>query len=102
MQSGVGVSVLCPGLVNTSLMTGDRNWPDRLGKPPHDADDPVSEGIRKVLVDGTTGGGVGPELAAAAVVNAIRANEFIVTTHPAEVAGAAQQRLVDAQRAATP
>jgi NAD(P)-dependent dehydrogenase (short-subunit alcohol dehydrogenase family) len=102
LQSGVGVSVLCPGLVNTSLMTGDRNWPDRLGQPPADADDPVSDGIRKVLVDGTTGGGVGPGLAAAAVVNAIRANEFIVTTHPAEVVAAAEQRLAEARRAATP
>jgi NAD(P)-dependent dehydrogenase (short-subunit alcohol dehydrogenase family) len=102
LQSGVGVSVLCPGLVNTSLMTGERNWPDRLGQPPAVAGDPVSQGILKVLVDGTTGGGVGPELAAAAVVNAVKRNEFVVTTHPAEVVAAAEQRLADARRATSP
>jgi NAD(P)-dependent dehydrogenase (short-subunit alcohol dehydrogenase family) len=101
-QSGVGVSVLCPGLVNTSLMSGARNWPDRLGQRPAIAEDPISQGIFTVLLDGTTGGGVAPELAADAVVKAIKANEFVVTTHPAEVVGAAEARLAEAKRAATP
>jgi NAD(P)-dependent dehydrogenase (short-subunit alcohol dehydrogenase family) len=101
-QSGVGVSVLCPGLVNTALMTGERNWPDRLGHRPAVLDDAVTQGIRQVLVEGTGGGGVGPELAAAAVVNAITANEFVVTTHRDDVVSAAEQRLGEARRAATP
>ncbi len=101
-QSGVGVSVLCPGLVNTSLMSGARNWPDRLGQRPAVAEDPVSQGILQVLLDGTTGGGVAPGLAADAVVKAIKANVFVVTTHPKEVVSAAEARLDDAKRAATP
>jgi NAD(P)-dependent dehydrogenase (short-subunit alcohol dehydrogenase family) len=30
----VGVSVLCPGWVRTSILDAKRNWPDHLGEPP--------------------------------------------------------------------
>ena len=35
-EADVGVSVLCPGFVNTNIMTSGRNWPAALGasRPP--------------------------------------------------------------------
>jgi len=93
----VGVSVLCPGLVNTRIMDSGRNWPATLGKEPSAPTDPVSAAVVKVLTDGTTGGGVDPSVAADVVLEGILTNRFILTTHPDDLAGAATMRL-DAAR----
>ena len=37
--TGVGVSVLCPGLVKTGIFESERNRPDRFGGSEHEADD---------------------------------------------------------------
>ena len=91
--AGVGVSVLCPGMLNTAIMTSERNWPDRLGHPPEMPSDPITQEVRRVLVEGTTGGGIAPERAADAVVAAIVENRFVVTTHPEDLEAAAQRRV---------
>jgi NAD(P)-dependent dehydrogenase (short-subunit alcohol dehydrogenase family) len=101
-KSGVGVSVLCPGTVNTAIMRSERNWPDRLGQRPELSDDALTQTLRERLVAESTGGGVAPEQAASAVVNAIKANQFIVTTDPDNLVGAAKSRLGAARQAATP
>jgi NAD(P)-dependent dehydrogenase (short-subunit alcohol dehydrogenase family) len=101
-HSAVGVSVLCPGTVNTAIMKSERNWPDRLGQRPEASDDPLTEALRGRLVAESTGGGVAPERAASAVVNAIKANQFVVTTDPDNIAKAAESRLAAARNAATP
>jgi NAD(P)-dependent dehydrogenase (short-subunit alcohol dehydrogenase family) len=95
--TGVGVSVLCPGMLNTAIMSSERNWPDRLGAPPDIPSDPVTQQVRRHLVEGTTGGGIAPERAADAVVAAIRENRFVVTTHPEELEAAAQRRLAQSR-----
>jgi NAD(P)-dependent dehydrogenase (short-subunit alcohol dehydrogenase family) len=81
-HSSVGVSVLCPGTVNTAIMKSERNWPDRLGQRPESSDDPLTQALRERLVAESTGGGVAPERAASAVVTVIKANQFVVTTTP--------------------
>jgi NAD(P)-dependent dehydrogenase (short-subunit alcohol dehydrogenase family) len=91
--AGVGVSVLCPGMLNTAIMSSERNWPERLGRQADIPSDPVTQQVRQLLVEGTTGGGIAPERAADAVVTAIRENRFVVTTHPQELEAAAERRL---------
>jgi NAD(P)-dependent dehydrogenase (short-subunit alcohol dehydrogenase family) len=89
----VGVSVLCPGVVNTNIMASGRNWPAALGDEPSEPTDPVSSAVVKVLTDGTTGGGVDPSVAADVVLNGILTNRFVLTTHPDELISAATMRL---------
>jgi NAD(P)-dependent dehydrogenase (short-subunit alcohol dehydrogenase family) len=91
--TGVGVSVLCPGIVNTAIMSSERNWPERYGRPPDIPSDPVTTQVRQRLLEGTTGGGIAPELAADAVVVAIRENRFVVTTHQEQLEAAAERRV---------
>ena len=45
VNSNVSVSVLCPGLVNTNLLTAERNRPDQFGGPSEpDPDEPSRVG----------------------------------------------------------
>lgn len=88
----VGVTVLCPGMVNTRIISSERNWPASLGPEPR-PEDPLSVAVRDLLLAGTTEGPVEPSAAADAVVNGIKANRFIVTTHPDDISGAAGRRL---------
>lgn len=99
--AGVGVSVLCPGMLNTGIMSSERNWPDRLGQQPDVPSDPVTQAVREMLVQGTTGDGVAPEAAADAVVAAIKGKRFVVTTHPEDVRAAAERRVAEADAAAS-
>jgi NAD(P)-dependent dehydrogenase (short-subunit alcohol dehydrogenase family) len=92
-DANVGVSVLCPGLVNTNILAGARNWPAALGQEPPEPTDPITSAVRKVLTDGSTGGGLDPSRAAEAVVNGILTNRLILSTHPDELISAATMRL---------
>lgn len=92
-QSGVGVSVLCPGMVNTRIMSSERNWPERLGEEPPMPSDPLSSAVRSVLVQGTTAGEVDAAAVAEAVLDGIVHNRFVVTSHPGELASAADRRV---------
>jgi len=77
--AGIGVSVLCPGMVASRLaFTSARNRPDRFGGP--------SQASRAPAPDGNTQRGVGPY-----VVRGIRANRAYIFTHP-EAAGLVRQR----------
>jgi NAD(P)-dependent dehydrogenase (short-subunit alcohol dehydrogenase family) len=95
--AGVGVSVLCPGMLNTAIMSSERNWPERFGQPPDIPSDPVTQQVRRILMEGTTGAGIAPELAADAVVAAIRENRFVVTTHAQDLEAAAERRVTMAR-----
>jgi NAD(P)-dependent dehydrogenase (short-subunit alcohol dehydrogenase family) len=79
---GIGVSVLCPGFVKTRINESRRNrpaayGPDERGPPPADA--PVS----RVL------SGIPVEPVGRRVVEAVKANELYVFTHPGSKAGVA-------------
>ena len=69
--SPVGVSVLCPGFVRTSLM--DRE--------PQEASSPLGALMGDVFRQGVEGG-IAPEDVAAQVVDAVRAGRFWILTHP--------------------
>ena len=88
----MGVTAVCPGVIQTNLMTGDRNWPgDRLGERPAGPSDDVGQAIWSMLEQGVAAG-VPPAKVADAVLDAIVANRFIATSHPDEVAAAADRR----------
>jgi len=75
----VGVSVLCPGWVHTSILQADRNWPQSLGEvPPRAAIAEVTEPHVQRAIDE----GMAPAAVADLVADAITANRFWVFTDP--------------------
>ena len=75
----VGVSVLCPGWVRTSIAQADRNWPPGLGEvPPQAATAAVTEPHLRRAVDE----GMAPAAVADLVADAITADRFWVFTDP--------------------
>jgi len=96
-NTGVGVSVLCPGMVNSGIMASERNWPRRLGEEPTVASTPLVAGIQQILKTGTTEGDVEPSAVARVVVDGIRANRFLLSTHPGQVSDAGRARLAQAE-----
>lgn len=45
--AAVGVSVLCPGMVDTNISDSHLNWPAHLGDPPESFNDRTSQVVRK-------------------------------------------------------
>lgn len=75
--TGVGVSCLCPELVDTKIFESTRNAPPALGLP---APDPVPMDRLEQLMHTAA---MAPADVAAQVVYAVRAGQFWVLTHPA-------------------
>jgi NAD(P)-dependent dehydrogenase (short-subunit alcohol dehydrogenase family) len=77
--SPIGVSVLCPGMTNTSVMESERNRPAGLGSETRTED---AEAMRLFIRDGFTGlTGKEPDEVAAMVVDAVKNNRFWVISH---------------------
>jgi NAD(P)-dependent dehydrogenase (short-subunit alcohol dehydrogenase family) len=79
--AALGVSVLCPGMVATRIVSADRN------RPPHlrDAGVEVAPEIveqRRTMQERFLASGMPPAEVAGMVVDAIRADRFYVLTHP--------------------
>jgi NAD(P)-dependent dehydrogenase (short-subunit alcohol dehydrogenase family) len=74
----VGVSVLCPGWVQTNILEADRNWPAEYGElPPEDPAAAVTrQYIERAIAEGRTAASV-----ADAVLDAIAADRFWVIPH---------------------
>lgn len=72
---GLGVSVLCPGWVDTKIADSDRNWPAHLGEPqtPPEGGDDMREVSRGLL-----SAGISPSVAADAVFAAVNEDRFWV------------------------
>jgi NAD(P)-dependent dehydrogenase (short-subunit alcohol dehydrogenase family) len=100
-ESNVGVSVLCPGGVKTNIQTSGRNWPARLGEAPNSPDDPITIEAHRNVAE-LLANAVAPEVAADAVVVAIKANRFVVTTDFDMLWGSAEARLAAAKGAQVP
>jgi NAD(P)-dependent dehydrogenase (short-subunit alcohol dehydrogenase family) len=76
-QSALGVSVLCPGWVNTNIGRSERNRPEALGGGASAADDP-----RAALLAGVLESGLAPAQVAELVEQAVHEGRFYVFTHP--------------------
>ncbi|HTX85989.1 MAG TPA: SDR family NAD(P)-dependent oxidoreductase [Streptosporangiaceae bacterium] len=73
----VGVSVLCPGWVNTNVLDADRNWPAGLGEAPPRAftTEVTLPHLRRVIDEG-----MAPAAVADLVADAVAAGRFWVFT----------------------
>ncbi|MGA3400800.1 MAG: SDR family NAD(P)-dependent oxidoreductase [Acetobacteraceae bacterium] len=88
--SGIGVSVLCPGAVNTNIFGSAATRPEQFGGPY------VREAQEK-LRDRTRSAGLPPEVVGRRVVQAMRDGEFYILTHATERAAIlARHRRIEA------
>ena len=82
-NSKVGVSVLCPGFINTGIMDNSRGLADHksgLYQAPEEIQkflEPVMENFRQRLRQG-----MHPDVVAQMVINSIRENRLYIITHP--------------------
>jgi len=75
--TGIGVSVLCPGGVNTAIFNSAATRPDRFGGS---YQRPEQEAMKSAFATGA----LAPETVGRRVLQAIRDNEFYVLTHTNE------------------
>jgi NAD(P)-dependent dehydrogenase (short-subunit alcohol dehydrogenase family) len=84
----VGVSVLCPGWVRTSILDAGRNWPAGLGEtpPPAATTQVTAKYVERVIAEG-----MAPAAVADLVADAIAADRFWVFTDQAMIGIAARR-----------
>jgi NAD(P)-dependent dehydrogenase (short-subunit alcohol dehydrogenase family) len=85
----VGVSVLCPGFVQTRIADSERNRPEWAP----DRDVPGAAELRGAVQD-MVEGGIAASIVADRVIEAVRTNTFYILTHP-ELEGALSTRFDD-------
>ncbi len=78
-DTNLGVSVLCPGFVQTKIADSQRNIPEHLVRLEEPSEE--EEFLRQAVID-LVGGGIPPEQVADDVVDAIRSGRFYILTHP--------------------
>jgi NAD(P)-dependent dehydrogenase (short-subunit alcohol dehydrogenase family) len=79
-QSPIGVSVLCPGAINTKIVASDRNRPAAVTA--QHAETAEEARFRSSAGSLLASRGLDPEIVAGMVVAAIRSKQFWVLTHP--------------------
>ena len=93
-SAGVGVSVVCPGVIRTRIFESHRNRPEQLAGPTH-----TDEATAKVYLDAAESA-PGPELVAEATYQGVVQNRLFVLPSP-EVNRMIEERL-DEVRASLP
>jgi NAD(P)-dependent dehydrogenase (short-subunit alcohol dehydrogenase family) len=90
--TNIGVSVLCPGPINTNIARGARNRPEHMGGPQTRATDEA------VLAERLATTGLDPKIVGERVVDAIRTKTFyaFVGAVPAETIRARHRRIEEA------
>jgi len=85
----VGVSVLCPGPINTNIARGARNRPEHMGGPQSRPSDEA------VLAERLATTGLDPKMVGERVVDAIRSKTFyaFVGAVPAEIIRGRHRRI---------
>jgi NAD(P)-dependent dehydrogenase (short-subunit alcohol dehydrogenase family) len=91
--SGIGVSVLCPGLIATQIVSSDRNRPDALRNEVDAAAAEDAAKQRDLVQDFFLIEGMPPAEVAGMVVDAVTAQRFYVLTHPEMIKPAVEARL---------
>ena len=83
----IGVTALCPGVVNTRMLDAE---PNRPADVPSSESDPMRQSILGQLRSLAAGTGMDPAEVAGMVVDAIRERRFFVLTHPEEAFAAVE------------
>jgi len=78
----IGVSVLCPGWVNTRIMESERNRPE-APRPTPESENPMVQILQKLATEQVQKG-MDPEEVGRIVVEAIQEERFYILTHPWE------------------
>lgn len=94
--SVVGVSVLCPGFVQTGIARSDRNRP---GWAPER--NPARGEAQRSVIQALVDGGIEAATVAAYVLDAVRHDTFYILTHP-ELTAAVAQRCEDLVEGGSP
>ena len=79
--TNIGVSVYCPGSVNTKIMDSNRNRPEKLADTGFKSDSEMMTHIQKAITSGE-GPGMGPLEAGQLVLRGMRNNDIYILTHP--------------------
>ena len=83
---GVGVSVLCPGFVDTGIFSSERNRPEPLGGAKASAFDLPADEYRteeeRAWMQAGIDAKLDPALIGAMVLHAVQENEFWIFSHP--------------------
>jgi len=96
-ETPIGVSLLCPGWVQTRIHESDRNRPVST---PGEASDANYEAMREILGE-LIRSGITPEQVAEEVLDAVRNDRFWIRTHP-EMEPSVQSRCESIVAARTP
>ena len=80
MNSSLGVSVLCPSIINTNIISSHRNRPERLQSPIISEDPDPEENINWDLLQGIYGEALTPDIVAEQVKAAIENMDFYIWT----------------------
>ena len=82
MPHNIGVSVLCPGMVDTNILDSERNRPKDLdhGARPWEESLPAEE--RAAFVESIRASMIDPAIVGDMVLHAIQTDEFYIFTHP--------------------
>ncbi len=100
--SSVGVSVLCPGLVNTGILDSDRNRPERLQRPLDEPDPTEEMEAMRAAIHEVYEQALDPAVVAYQVLDAILENRFYVfTDHDFDEAMAIRHADIDQRRQPT-
>ena len=79
----IGVSVLCPGFVNTNIFASERNRPDALRTQPNSDPEPMDLAAYEKFLDTM----LDPSIVGDMTLHAIQHNEAYIFTHPQTAAG---------------
>ncbi|MCY3819645.1 MAG: SDR family NAD(P)-dependent oxidoreductase [Gammaproteobacteria bacterium] len=88
----IGVSVLCPGFVDTNIFTSGRTRPDALRAQPGSDPQPMNLEAYAKFLDGM----LDPSIVGDMTLHAIQQNEAYIFTHP-DIAAGVSGRLADIQ-----
>ena len=97
LDTGVRVSVLCPGYVNTRILDSERNRPAALQNAVPTERHPTFEEMASTAI----AAGLPPAEVAAQVLDAVKTGRFYVLTHP-EFAPRIRDRMEDILEGRTP
>ncbi len=81
----IGVSVLCPGMVATRIVTAERNRPGALQDERDDAESSRRQAARRATEERFLAEGMEPARVAEMVLDAIDEGRFYVLTHPESI-----------------